>query len=55
MPALATKTVRYIALLARVPTDFGNVRDIEVDGKQVKIQGDGTGLPLSLPASGLTD
>lgn len=53
IPARATQTVRYLALLAKVPKDFGNVRDIELDGDQINILGAESNSLVSVHASGL--
>jgi hypothetical protein len=53
VPALGQKTVHYVALLARIPTGFGNVKDIEVSPKQVVIRGSAQQPPVCINASGL--
>jgi hypothetical protein len=50
IPARATKKVRYLALLARVPHDFETVQDIEVGQHEMKVQGS-RGQVINVPAS----
>ena len=45
------KTVHYLALLARVPDDFGNVGDIELVDNQVSIHGSLKKTPVLVKAS----
>jgi hypothetical protein len=53
VPAKGKTTVSYLSFLAQVPEDFGEVRDIQVAGKEILIQGSGHRTPLRLPAAGL--
>jgi hypothetical protein len=53
VPALGSKTVRYLALLAKVPEDFGNVTDITLADNQVLIQGSSKKDPVAVKASGI--
>ena len=51
VPAMSTKTVRYVALLARVPEDFGNVTDIDLASNQVLIKGNFNQDPVAVTTS----
>ncbi len=53
VPARGRKTVRYAALLAEIPENFGLVRDIRPAGKGVQISG--SKGKLFVPAAGLSD
>ncbi len=55
VPAKATKEVAYIAFAARVGADWRAVRDIEVAGNHIVIQGDGAAQRVPLSASGLQE
>lgn len=52
VPATGAKAIRYIALTARVPKDFGNVRDIEIELNNVRIHSDKSRAVL-VPADGV--
>jgi hypothetical protein len=54
VPAMATKTVNYAALLTRVPNDFGNIRDIQVTAGHIVLYGN-TRTPLPIRASGINN
>lgn len=53
VPAMGRKTVYYLALLAKVPTDFGNVTDVALADNQVLIHGSSRKQPVVVKASGL--
>jgi hypothetical protein len=53
VPAMGSKTVHYLALLTRVPEDFGNVTDINLADNQVLIQGSSQKDPVAVKASGI--
>jgi hypothetical protein len=53
VPAMGSKTVHYLALLARVPEDFGNVTDIKLGDNQVLIEGSSQTKPVAVNASGI--
>ena len=55
IPARQQSTVRYMALLTKVPADFGRVRSITPDGAEIVITGDADSEPIRVPASGLTN
>lgn len=52
IPARRDKTVQYMALLTKVPPDFGGVRSIAPRGAEVIVTGDPGSNPIRLPASG---
>jgi hypothetical protein len=51
--ARGSKTVRYVAFLAQVPSGFGEVRDIELAESEILVHGSGRGQLVPVPASGL--
>ena len=51
VPAKNRKTVHYLALLARVPDDFGNVSDIDLVDNHVLIHGSSRKAPVMVKAS----
>jgi hypothetical protein len=53
IPALGEKTVRYAALLTPVPSNFGDVRNIEVKANQITISGSARGKEITIASSGL--
>lgn len=53
VPAMGAKTIHYVALLAKVPNGFGNVRDIELTSSQVRVHGEAKDTPVVVEASGL--
>jgi hypothetical protein len=53
VPAMGRKTVHYLALLAKVPKDFGNVTDIGLADNQVLIHGSSERQPVVVKASGI--
>jgi hypothetical protein len=53
VPAMSRKPARYVALLARVPHEFGNVGDIVLADKQVLIHGSSQKTPVIVKASGI--
>jgi hypothetical protein len=53
VPALGEKTVRYVALLAKVPNGFDKVRDIELVQNQISIRGSAQKQPVVIHASGI--
>ncbi len=55
VPALARKTTRYVGFLARVPMDFGCVRDIRIEQNQFILHGSISTQPIAIPASGAGD
>ena len=52
VPALGTKTVRYVALLTEVPDDFCQVRDISLHATEVRILGN-AGAPVVVRGAAL--
>jgi hypothetical protein len=54
VPACGKLTANYLTFLAKVPENFGEVRDIYTAQSQIQIQGSGRRSSLSLPAAGLT-
>ena len=55
VPAMGSKSVRYLALLAKVPADFGNVTDIDLADNQILIQGSSRKEPIAVKASGIQE
>ncbi len=55
VPALACKTVRYAGFLAHVPSDFGCVKDIDVEHNQFLLHGSKSKRPIAILASGAED
>jgi hypothetical protein len=55
IPALGTKTAHYVALLTKIPDDFGDIRDIELTGGAIQIHGRQKNRLVAVPASGLND
>jgi hypothetical protein len=55
VPARGKKTANYVSFLAKVPEDFGVVRDVQVAKNEILIQGSGRRSSVRLPASGLTE
>ena len=53
VPAKSRKTVHYLALLARVPVDFGNVTGIDLVEDQVLIHGSSGKQLVTVQASGI--
>ncbi len=53
VPAIGSKTVHYLALLARIPKDFGNVTDIKLGSNEVLIKGTSEKRPVAVNASGV--
>lgn len=53
VPAKATREVVYVAFVARVGADWRAIRDVEVAGDRLVIQGDGAGQRVPLSSSGL--
>jgi hypothetical protein len=53
VPALGKKAVQYVAILTKVPNDFGIVRDIEFGKNQVLIYGGTTKDMVTVKASGI--
>ena len=53
VPALDQKTVRYVAVLGKVPDGFGNVSGIKVVNNQVLIYGNGQNQTVVIKASGI--
>jgi len=51
IPARATKSVRYIAFLANVPSDFARLRDIRIGNGELLFFSAGSKLPLRMAAS----
>ncbi len=51
IPALGTKTVKYLALLTPIPDNFGDVRDIRLSDGKLRVYGKSTENPLILRAS----
>jgi hypothetical protein len=54
VPAMGHKTVHYLAVLAKVPKDFGNVTDIDLADNQVLINGSSTKQLVVVKASGIS-
>jgi hypothetical protein len=52
VPAMGAKTVQYVALLTKVSTKFGNVRDIRLETTAIHIVGD-AGPPVVVRSSAL--
>jgi hypothetical protein len=50
VPARASRTVRYLALLGHVPRDFDAVHDVTVNDRAIHVQGSG-GQQLTIPSS----
>jgi hypothetical protein len=55
VPARGKSTADYVSFLAKVPEDFGVVRDIQVAKNKILIQGSGHRSLVSLPATGLNE
>lgn len=55
LPAKAAKEVAYVAFVARIGKDWRMVRDVEVAGDRLVIQGDAAGQRIPLSASGLKE
>ncbi|MGI8960668.1 MAG: hypothetical protein ACR2IV_13060 [Bryobacteraceae bacterium] len=53
VPAMAKRTVQYVAFLAAIPDGFGNVRDIELARTEVVIEGTTAKRSVVIKASGL--
>jgi hypothetical protein len=53
VPSRRDKTVQYMALLTKVPVDFGRVRSIAPRGGEMLVTGELGSDPIRLPASGL--
>ncbi len=53
VPAKGKRTVKYLSFLAHVPENFGWVRDIEVVGREIVVQGTGRRSTLRIQAAGL--
>jgi hypothetical protein len=47
------KTVEYLAVLTKVPADFGRVRSIVPRGAELIVTGDAESGPIHIPASGV--
>jgi hypothetical protein len=55
IPAMARKTVRYAALLAKVPDGFGNISNIALGKNQILVHGSQQKDPVALAASGVDE
>jgi hypothetical protein len=55
VPAMGSKSVRYLALLTKIPADFGNVTDIDLADNRVFIQGSSRKEPIAVKASGIRE
>jgi hypothetical protein len=53
VPARGRKTVRYAALLAEIPENFGVVSDIRLAGKEARIFGSEGRAPLLIPGGAM--
>jgi hypothetical protein len=53
IPALGTKTVRYAALLARVPQGFSQIDDVAVEDNKIKLIGQEGSQRTEIQASGI--
>ena len=53
VPAKGKSTVNYLSFLTQVPENFGGVRDIQIAGHEIHVQGTGRRSTVRLPASGL--
>lgn len=52
IPARSSKTVQYLAFIARTPTGFGDIRDVMCNEEQIIIRGTRAANPIVLKASG---
>ncbi len=55
VPAREEKTVRYVALLAEVPDNFGNVRDIQFAKDEIWLHGSSKKKLIRVAATGLKE
>jgi len=55
VPAKGTVTAPYLAFLAQVPEEFGNVRDIQLGKNEIIVLGSNRRSSFTVPASGLAD
>jgi hypothetical protein len=53
VPALQQRNVKYIALLAKVPDSFLQLRDVEIENDRVVLVGDASSEPVSINAPGI--
>jgi hypothetical protein len=54
IPALGTRTVRYVALVARVPQEFTRLREIAIEENGSVLFGDESSQRVNIPASGIS-
>jgi hypothetical protein len=53
VPAMGAKSVRYVAVLRRLPEGFGRLQEIELREDTVVFRGDSTSIPAEMGAKGI--